>query len=476
MTTTFSPDIDLTTISRGSVTAPAGFGKTQVIAGTIAQHPEQRFLVLTHTNAGVRSLHDRITKFGAHRAARIETISGFALRLARAFPTGIGWSEESGIDHLAALAAAQTIVRRPTVRRALFNSYDWIIVDEYQDCSVVQHEIISHLADHIHTVVLGDPLQAIFGFANQPVISWPDVQSSFPPAGTLHTPHRWTTTNIELGQWLKSIRAPLNAGRPITRPSPASLEVRRLTREIHEGALHSCINDGGHNALLIPDSARDDQIARYAKTISRRAVVHEAAEQPDLLAFVDTIADGRAPDVVLLKTIAFAVTTTTKVASPQVITLRKNLGSKGQPGSKVNDLNALARRFIETQGADALAEFIGNLTNGEGRVTYRPGLLNALLAALRALGAENLTNLADAARKSIDARRRIAPTPTTRCSVGSTLRVKGLEYDRVIIVDPARVPSREHLYVALSRARRKITLAIPPGGQIGEWFVHGHPN
>lgn len=469
--TTRSPEIDLTTIDRGSVTAPAGFGKTQVIADTIAQHREHRFLVLTHTNAGVRALHDRITKVGAHRSAQIDTISGLALRLARAFPTAVGWSEVDGIDHTAVTAAAQIIVRRPTVRRALLHGYDQIIVDEYQDCSMTQHRIVSHLADHVPTVVLGDPLQAIFDFdAEDPLISWSEVLSTFPHAGSLSTPHRWTDTNPQLGHWLKSIREPLSHGHPVQLPT-SGVRVYRMIRTIHEGGLNGGLPKHGSNAVLIPDSKELHEIPMIAKKLAYSASVHESAEQPELLSFVQKITDCT-PDAALLAALHFTTKTTTNInAQSPVKTLTKHLRTKNEPGSAKNELNALARKFIETHAAHDLAAFISNVVSGTNCKTYRPGLLYGLLAALRAVGSGPLTGLPDAARTSIDARRRMAPPPTNRTSIGSTLRMKGLEYDAVTIFDPNRVPSAQHLYVALSRARRQVILAIPPGSQLTTWFV-----
>lgn len=54
--------------------------------------------------------------------------------------------------------------------------------------------------------------------------------------------------------------------------------------------------------------------------------------------------------------------------------------------------------------------------------------------------------------------------------------MKGLEYDSITIYDPNRVPTAQHLYVALSRARRQITLAVPPDTQLDTWFINANPN
>ena len=58
-------EIDLRAIERGTVTAPAGCGKTQLIAHALAGHRGNKpILVLTHTNAGVAALRGRLDRAG----------------------------------------------------------------------------------------------------------------------------------------------------------------------------------------------------------------------------------------------------------------------------------------------------------------------------------------------------------------------------------------------------------------------------
>ena len=56
-------DIDLLAINRGTVTAPAGCGKTHLIAEALTRHGGSKpILVLTHTNAGVVALRGRLDR------------------------------------------------------------------------------------------------------------------------------------------------------------------------------------------------------------------------------------------------------------------------------------------------------------------------------------------------------------------------------------------------------------------------------
>jgi superfamily II DNA or RNA helicase len=56
---------DLLAINRGTVTAPAGCGKTHLIAEALKRHGAAKpILILTHTNAGVAALRGRLDKAG----------------------------------------------------------------------------------------------------------------------------------------------------------------------------------------------------------------------------------------------------------------------------------------------------------------------------------------------------------------------------------------------------------------------------
>ena len=85
------PEYDLFAYARGSITAPAGCGKTQIIADTLTMHAAAKpVLVLTHTNAGVTALRLRMRRGNVPASAyRIATLDGFAMRLV-AGPTSAG--------------------------------------------------------------------------------------------------------------------------------------------------------------------------------------------------------------------------------------------------------------------------------------------------------------------------------------------------------------------------------------------------
>src|SRR5215208_8537270 len=82
------PEIDLLSIEKGAITAPAGCGKTQLIASALSRHEGPKpVLVLTHTNAGVAALRGRLDRAHAPPSAyRLSTIDGWAIRISSTFP------------------------------------------------------------------------------------------------------------------------------------------------------------------------------------------------------------------------------------------------------------------------------------------------------------------------------------------------------------------------------------------------------
>jgi hypothetical protein len=83
-----APEIDLLTIQRGTITAPAGCGKTHLIADAVTRHDSAKpIMILTHTNAGVVALRGRLDRLNVpSKAYRLVTIDGWAIRLISTFP------------------------------------------------------------------------------------------------------------------------------------------------------------------------------------------------------------------------------------------------------------------------------------------------------------------------------------------------------------------------------------------------------
>jgi hypothetical protein len=205
-----------------SVELPAGAGKTQLVAALAAIEVErqERPLVLTHTNAGVDAMRRRIRSFGVNNeAVRVATIASWSYELVYHYPQLAGLVVQADPDWSRSgdyYRAAAEVVQATAIRMVIQASYGCIIVDEYQDCSTDQHELVVRLAHALPICVFGDPLQNIFSFGGTTTVSWSNqVTAQWPAFAVPIKAWRWEGHNKDLGQWLLDVRADLYAGRSI---------------------------------------------------------------------------------------------------------------------------------------------------------------------------------------------------------------------------------------------------------------------
>jgi superfamily I DNA/RNA helicase len=200
--------------ARGAMVAPAGCGKTHTIAEAVAKHAQGRQLVLTHTHAGVDALRTKLRVLGAApNSYEVETIAGWSLRLAACFPrTSAIPSEQpkSQDEYDAVYRGAVALLRMRPHQEVLRATYAGVFVDEYQDCTDEQHQLVLSLRALMPTRVVGDPLQGIFGFGSNRIVRWreqvdPEFESLLGPS----LPRRWEGANEELGAWLVTVRRAL---------------------------------------------------------------------------------------------------------------------------------------------------------------------------------------------------------------------------------------------------------------------------
>jgi DNA helicase-2/ATP-dependent DNA helicase PcrA len=290
-------EIDLLAIERGTVTAPAGCGKTHLIADAITRHTDAKpILVLTHTNAGVVALRGRLDRAGVpSKAYRLSTIDGWAMRLISTFPTRSNHNPEiiklvnPAVDYPNIRVAAVNLLKAGHVSDILAASYARLIVDEYQDCSIRQHGIVGYAAQTLQTCVLGDPMQAIFGFGNDNLAKWEEhVCAYFPLAGELTTPWRWINADAEpLGRWLLEVRGRLLRGESIDlRAAPAAVSWVQLDgTEDHQRRLAAARVRPPHNdgrVLIIGDS-KNPESQRQFESQTHAAITVEALDLKDLV-------------------------------------------------------------------------------------------------------------------------------------------------------------------------------------------------
>ena len=224
------------------VEAPGGCGKTyqgasyaRDVAPTIG---DGKLLILTHTNAACDVFAGRTRDLG--RRVEIRTIDGLITEIAGAYhksldlPADVGaWARRpNGNYDLLAQKAAALLGSNPMIGATLAHRYPVVICDEHQDASAHQHAIIMALhAQGAALRVFADPMQRIFNGTQAEEAAatqqWNDLKAAADRFEELDQPHRWSSSQPELGAWILAARSTLkDAGQiDLTGNLPAGLAV-----------------------------------------------------------------------------------------------------------------------------------------------------------------------------------------------------------------------------------------------------------
>ena len=422
--------------------------------------------MLTHTNAGKAALETRIQKLGvSSRVARVATIDGWAIGLARKFPVRSGLPsqvvniEDPRNDYITVRAAIARMLAAGHLSDVLNATYARLLVDEYQDCGIEQHAIVTAVARSLKTVVFGDPLQAIFGFG-RPTVDWTcHVHPSFPPVAELETPWRWINVNAEpLGRWLLAIRLALTARQPIDlRAAPAGVTWSPLTgdannirrQRIAAALTRAATKDG--SVLVIADAANPAG-QRLIAASTPGAVAVEALDFRDLTDFGRRFDPG-APD---------SATTLVRFASEMMNNLslvqllqRVETHTAGRARTPPTAIEQAVLDYTAAPSFAAAATTLRRLADGPNVRVFRPEALRLSIAALDAAHQGRLTFYESVVRAR--ERNRHQGRAIRGRSVGSTLLLKGLEADACVVLNPAGM-SANNLYVALTRGARQLVV------------------
>lgn len=464
-----APDIDLLAIERGSVAAPAGCGKTHLIATGLTRHTALKpVLVLTHTNAGVVALRNRLDRAGVPGASyRLSTIDGWAMRLISTFPGRSGHDPailkltKPAQDYAAIRAAAAKLLKAGHLNDILSATYDRLIVDEYQDCSIPQHAIVVFASQTLRTCVLGDPLQAIFGFAGK-LVDWnADVCKYFPAAGELSTPWRWINAGTRpFGEWLLDARRRLLARLPVDlQTAPPNVTWVPLDgREDSKRRLEACRTaaptpDG--SVLIIGDS-RSPREQRRLASLTPGAVAVESVDLRDLVDFARRLdlRDCRGLETV----VEFADELMSSLGASDFLA-RVAMHRQGTAPNPPTDAERAALAFCQSPSYLAAVELLAELNKQSGVRVHRPTVLACCIKMLRSCRENVPGALVDAAIRAREENRLLGRRLPSR-AVGSTLLLKGLEAEVAVIVDLAGM-DHAHLYVAMTRGSKRLVVCSP---------------
>ena len=445
----------LATSERACLTAPAGCGKTELIARAVGHRVKGRQLVLTHTHAGVKALRDRLRKLGVPSTYYyVDTIAGWSLKYALAFPSLSGVEtfhpqmEEWGKVYEGALRLLQI----SSIKRVVGYSYSGMYVDEYQDCALPQHQIILKLADLIPCRIVGDPLQGIFDF-EESVVNWnTDVVSNFSAVPPIAKPWRWLKVNPQLGQWLVSFRQDLLSGNSIDLQD-APLRWRQLSPQAQRTVCFSFANAAG-SIVAIDKWAHAAH--KLASALRGSFTSMEEMECKDLLSWCDKIENATGSNRALA-VINFAATCVTKVSTELArikIKIASNNASFGRV-QKHKDVAVCLQQVMSSQDIDFVGETLKAIRRIDGAIVYRRELWNEMkkVIANYETGGSRLSEIAWKQRS----RTSVIGRPVERRVVSRTLLVKGLEFDHAVVLNADALNAKE-LYVAMTRGSMSLTV------------------
>ncbi len=448
--------------TRGFVVAPAGCGKTFLLAEAVSIS-RGRQLILTHTHAGVRAIRGHLVRRGVPPAKYgVITVDGLALRYATSYPILSGWTTAipTGSDWKELRSHALAVFKRMAIHGVLVASYDGVFVDEYQDCTLSQHELIECLAEFMPVRVVGDPLQSIFAsFENDDFCSWSNVEATFSRVGELSTPHRWLNHNEPLGQWLLRVRANLIAGKEVNlQDAPIQyLPTTPLRDDARRNACYGLKPKKGETAIVLRKWGNECHY--LARSLGGRYRSLETVECEDLLKWSERIQTStgiqRAIDVLEFAELCIA-------CIPANI---KSMGRMIASGKAQNPRRPDFRRVLHAIKA------IGNSSSLELVIELMDavcGLEDKLVIARRELWREmkraikehQINPSASLQQTAWNIRNQLRQYGgrLERSALGTPLLVKGLEFDHAVVLDVADHSDAESLYVALTRGSRSLTV------------------
>jgi DNA helicase-2/ATP-dependent DNA helicase PcrA len=470
-----SDDYDVTVAAAntalGYVVAAAGCGKTEQIARATGMSTGRR-LILTHTNAGVDVLRSRLNKLRVpEEKYRLDTIAGWSLRFAQAFPNSSGLvpCDRRHTDWNLVYSAVKLLIDSGAANAVIEASYTGLFVDEYQDCTDSQHAVVTSLSNHLPTCIFGDPLQAIFDFDKQQLVNWDvDIFPKFTQVGELKTAHRWRNAGTQhIAEWLESIREHAEKGRFAFDHLPRNIVFEALPQVVAERAqaiLAACKRSHGdaknERLMVIADPVNINARTAIAGKLARLGFSNiEPVGCAPLYSFAEKIdaATGIARMNHVLDFANRCINGLNRTQLDRAIESHMKGGNLGR--AKYGAILELAAAVSASDDDKAISRLLAALSDVSGVNVYCRERYSSFRRAFETKQRLGLPTLADAVWE-VQNRDRHMDRRLGNRAVGSTLLVKGLECEYGVVVH-ANNMSATDWYVALTRATKGLRILAP---------------
>lgn len=478
------------------IEAPAGCGKTHQgaeYASEIARANDRRLLILTHTHAACSVFADRTRGSGSR--VEIRTIDSLISQLAGAYHLGLGlppdaaaWARRTkdGYAHLA-LKVATLLDRHPMIAASLARRYPFVICDEHQDCSGDQHAICMALQrEGARLRVFADPMQRIYKDATltggRPPVDWEAFARNAGAFESLDTPHRWRHGCAELGAWTLKARHALRSGGQINLKAalPPSVEVVLVDNQtLRYGDYRLAADDRRKIDEFV--RARDSLliVSHFAETahnlrafFGRRLPLWEGHTRPALEGLIDAMIACEGKPAELAQTLVDFMGKVGKGFSQSAFgdrLVREAVEgctclTKGKPAA----IQQIARLIVDEPDHRGVAAALRSLANlRRTRSDFKAVELDCASEFWEAVRLGTHANLEEGFAHITHHRTYCRPKPPTK-AISTIHKAKGLECEAVVVLPcdaktfPDTVEARCLLYVALSRAKKRLMLVVSP--------------
>jgi hypothetical protein len=454
---------EFTAKDKSLLIAPAGYGKTHTIAESI-KHTEGKQLILTHTHAGVASIKEKLKKSGIeNNRYNVETITSFAQKYVFSFCDAalIPSQEDNKSYYPFIIKKATQLLQLKPIRTIIISTYNGLFVDEYQDCTVEHHNLILSLSDMLSTRLLGDHLQGIFKFGRGSLVDMnnADMMGGFHTNSfALSVPWRWMQGNKGLGSELDIIRNQLLDSEQINLNDFKSIE-KIITSDIYSDKstyfrISNLLNQEQSLLIIHPDSKNLKKRVQFIQRFNNRCRLIESIDNKDfyhLSRRADSMNSENA--VVIVLELCEAVFNKTGI---NFWFNDRGIKRKTKQTDKLMILPIveLLEKLNKTISFSNLAKILRMVSKLPEITCYRKELFSTLCKALEEAEC-NPTSVYDSMVNNRNIIRRVGRRIYGTC-IGTTLLTKGLEFDTVVVLNANEFDCPKNLYVALSRATKKL--------------------
>ncbi|MCU1440183.1 MAG: ATP-dependent helicase [Rhodoglobus sp.] len=353
------------------------------------------------------------------------------------------------------LAAAGMIEAEPRVAQQVREQYRFFVVDEYQDVSPLQHDLLQlWLGDRNDVCVVGDVSQTIYSFAG----ASPDYLLGF-------TSEHEDAVVLRLEQNYRSTSAIVSAANRLMRGRPGALTLQAATDAAGPVPNVSAFESDGTEARAVATSIAaqiaggtpPESIAALYRINSQSAVLEAALDDagvPFAVRGATRFFDQREIKEAIMLLRGASMTTAAEPLAKTVSDVLRSIGwsqdvpeTRGAVRDRWESLNALMRLADETPQGTTMREFVAELLERQSG-QHEPTMSAVTLATLHS--------------------------------------AKGLEWDTVYLVglveglvpisyarDEAAVDEeRRLLYVGVTRARRRLELSWSARAQVERGGQH----